>query len=34
VASFLRKHDYDAYAITGGLEAWLEAGHPVEQKES
>jgi rhodanese-related sulfurtransferase len=33
VALFLRKKGYDAYAIEGGLDAWLEAGYPLEKKE-
>jgi rhodanese-related sulfurtransferase len=33
VALFLRKQGYQAYAIQGGLEAWREAGYPVEEKE-
>jgi len=33
VALFLRKQGYQAYAIQGGLEAWREAGYPVEGKE-
>jgi rhodanese-related sulfurtransferase len=33
VAFFLRKRGYKAYAIKGGLDAWREAGYPVEEKE-
>jgi rhodanese-related sulfurtransferase len=33
VALFLRNQGYQAYAIKGGLEAWHEAGYPVEEKE-
>lgn len=33
MALFLRKQGYQAYAIQGGLEAWYEAGYPVEDKE-
>jgi rhodanese-related sulfurtransferase len=33
VAFFLRKQGYEAYAIRGGLEAWREAGYPLEEKE-
>jgi len=33
VALFLRKQGYEAHAITGGLDAWREAGYPAEEKE-
>ena len=33
VALYLRRNDYEAFAIDGGLEAWKEAGYPVEDKE-
>lgn len=29
----LRKEGYDAYAITGGLQAWRDAGYAIEEKE-
>jgi rhodanese-related sulfurtransferase len=31
-ALFLRKQGYDAWALEGGLEAWIEAGHPTEER--
>jgi rhodanese-related sulfurtransferase len=30
----MRKKGYEAFAIEGGLEAWREAGYPVEDKEA
>jgi rhodanese-related sulfurtransferase len=33
VAFFLRKQGYTANAIRGGLEAWKEAGYPLEEKD-
>jgi rhodanese-related sulfurtransferase len=33
VAYFLRKQEYSAYAIEGGLPAWRQAGYPVQEKE-
>jgi 3-mercaptopyruvate sulfurtransferase SseA len=32
VAQLLREHGYQAYALKGGLGAWLEAGLPSEPK--
>jgi rhodanese-related sulfurtransferase len=29
---FLRKQGYEAWALEGGLEAWIEAGHPTEER--
>jgi len=34
VAFFLKKQGYEANAIRGGLEAWHEAGYPIEEKDS
>jgi rhodanese-related sulfurtransferase len=34
VAFFLRKNGGEAYAIAGGLEAWRDAGFPLETKEA
>jgi rhodanese-related sulfurtransferase len=34
VALFLRKQGYQAFAIEGGLDAWNDAGFPVEEKEA
>jgi len=33
VALFLRKNDYEANAIKGGLMAWKDADYPVEEKD-
>jgi rhodanese-related sulfurtransferase len=33
VAFFLRKNDYEANAIKGGLKAWKEADYPIEEKD-
>lgn len=33
MAFFLRKQGYEAHAIRGGLDAWRDAGRPVEPKE-
>jgi rhodanese-related sulfurtransferase len=30
----LRKKEYQAYAIKGGLEAWHKAGYPTDEKET
>jgi 3-mercaptopyruvate sulfurtransferase SseA len=32
VAQFLREQGYQAYALEGGLAAWLDAGYPAEPK--
>ena len=32
MAQFLREHGYQAYALEGGLTAWLDAGYPSEPK--
>jgi hypothetical protein len=32
VAQFLREQSYQAYALRGGLDAWVEAGLPTEPK--
>jgi rhodanese-related sulfurtransferase len=32
VALFLRKEGYDAWAIEGGLEKWVEAGYETEDR--
>jgi hypothetical protein len=32
VAQFLREQDYQAYALRGGLDAWVQAGLPTESK--
>jgi rhodanese-related sulfurtransferase len=29
-ALFLRNEGYQAWALEGGLEAWIEAGYPTE----
>jgi rhodanese-related sulfurtransferase len=29
-ALFLRNQDYEAWALEGGLEAWINAGYPTE----
>jgi rhodanese-related sulfurtransferase len=31
-ALFLRKQGYEAWALEGGLEAWIEAGYPTETR--
>jgi rhodanese-related sulfurtransferase len=33
-ALFLRKQGYDAWALEGGMDDWIEAGHPTEDRES
>lgn len=33
IAYLLRKRGFDAYAIHGGLPAWIQAGYPVQEKE-
>jgi rhodanese-related sulfurtransferase len=33
VAQELRRRGYTAYALVGGLHAWLEAGYPSESKQ-
>jgi 3-mercaptopyruvate sulfurtransferase SseA len=25
-------HGYEAWALEGGLDAWIEAGHPTEER--
>jgi 3-mercaptopyruvate sulfurtransferase SseA len=32
VAQFLRRQGYDAYALRGGLDAWVQAGLPTDPK--
>ena len=32
MAQFLRGQGYQAYALRGGLEAWVQAGLPTEPK--
>lgn len=34
MALFLRGHDYRAYALEGGLQAWADAGYPLEPKKA
>jgi hypothetical protein len=34
VALELRRRGYRAYALAGGLDAWLEAGFPTEPKRA
>ena len=31
-ALFLRKHGYEAWALEGGLDAWVAAGYPTEER--
>ena len=31
-ALFLRKQGYDAWALEGGMEAWIAAGYPTEER--
>jgi rhodanese-related sulfurtransferase len=33
VASLLREHGYEAFALDGGMAAWREAGYPIESRE-
>ena len=32
MALFLREHGFKASALTGGYEAWRDAGYPIESK--
>ncbi len=32
MAQFLRERGYHAYALTGGLAGWADAGYPTEPK--
>jgi rhodanese-related sulfurtransferase len=32
VALFLRKYGYEAWALEGGLDAWIAAGYPTEER--
>ena len=32
MAQFLREQGYRAYALEGGLQAWYDAGYPLEAK--
>jgi rhodanese-related sulfurtransferase len=32
VALFLRKQGYDAWALEGGLDDWIESGYPTEDR--
>ncbi len=34
MAQFLREQGYQAYALEGGLDAWLDAGYPTDPKEA
>lgn len=33
-ALFLRKQGYDAWALEGGLDDWIESGYPTEDRSS
>jgi 3-mercaptopyruvate sulfurtransferase SseA len=32
VASLLREHGYEAFALAGGMAAWRAAGYPIETR--
>ena len=32
MASLLREHGYEAFALAGGMAAWREAGYPIEAR--
>ena len=32
MALFLRENGYRAWALTGGYQAWREAGYPIDSK--
>ncbi len=34
MAQFLREQGDQAYALEGGLDAWLDQGYPTEAKEA
>ena len=34
MALSLRRQGYRAYALKGGLDAWIEAGYPTEPKQA